>query len=217
MSMDFVVLLAGPDVNLLDAIKISDARLRDIGFTLGPAIVAAQYESIRGVFDETDLEFHNIRSVSQLESSIRMLSGMAIEYLHAKLGTIYVLFGSTKGKYLNIWIEVGDRTYRAAFKNGGAHVFYRAIEVIAESCQSTVGIGRLEFSRQPKSPSQLTRTIQAQPPHPGPADIGLYIIRNTPSARSLNDHIEGIPYGYLHSSEQYTIFASDGYNSWGCM
>ncbi len=186
MSMDFITALAGPDATLSALVPAIDHGLLGSGFVLGSTVVKAGLDSSRDVFDETEFELRGVRSLSQIGRQVAGWPGVALEYRREDLGTLYILVGRTVGRHLNVWIEIGERTFRDACRSGRQEALYTGVGVIANACGSLVGLGDLEQERQPQSPKQLTDRLVRDI---GRADVSpgrLYVFRRGESEKALD-------------------------------
>jgi hypothetical protein len=184
MSLDFVTVLAGHDAALGMRLLAVDVRLREFGFRLNTTIANARLDLERGAFDETDIELHEVRSIAEIQRTVDTWSGVAVEFSHEATGTIYALFGRTAGEFINVWLEVHERTYRRALHKGGSATLYQAFSAIASVCGADAGLGDLELSRRPWSPSDLNSTIEHELQQMEFRESRLYLIRDKQLGRS---------------------------------
>jgi hypothetical protein len=178
MSLDFVTVLAGPDTALGACLLAVDVRFREYGFRLNATVANARLDLDRGVFDETEIELRGVSSVAEIQKTVDSWSGVAVEYLHDVTGTIYVLFGKTTGEFINVWIEVGERTYRRAFHKGAITTLYQAFGAVASVCEACAGLGDLELSRQPWSPLEIRSRVEHELRQEELHESRLYLIRD---------------------------------------
>lgn len=155
MSMDFVIALSGPDAALSVCLPAMDDALLGLGFVLGSTVANACLDSARDVFDETEIELHGVQHLSQVRRQVSAWSGVALEYRRSDVGTLYVLVGRTVGEHLCVWVEIGERTFREAFRSSRQKEIYKAIDAVSSACGAVIGLGDLEQERRPQTASQL--------------------------------------------------------------
>lgn len=159
MSLDLVMVLAAPDKPAGSVFLALEQRLGELDLQRGSAVAEARLDLDRGVFDETNVELRDVKSVMDIQRSLDSWQGGAIEYFHPEAGTVYVMVGRVTGEFLNVWIEIAERTYRRAFHGGLVDVFYRTFGAVASCCRASAGLADLELSRHPLSPEALEREI----------------------------------------------------------
>lgn len=211
MSLDFVTVLAGHDTALGARLLAVDARLRESGFRLNTTVVNARLDLDRGVFDETDIEIHEVRSIAEIQRTVDSWSGVAVEYSHETTGTIYALFGRTAGEFINVWLEIHERTYRRALHKGGGTTLYQAFSAIASVCGADAGLGDLELSRQPWSPPELNSTIEYELQQMEFRESRLYLIRDQQLDISEMERFRSMGVAASRTVDDYWVIETPAY------
>lgn len=159
MGMDFTVVFAGPDAATGEVLERVEEHLYAAAFVRTSALVRAELDVARGVFDEVQDELVGFHAITEVSAKLGKWGGAAVEFSHADAGTLYVLIARSGARFVNAWVDVSETRLRHLTEDGLRSTYYAGLNAIARGCEAAVGLGDLEIAFEPVGPDELAGKV----------------------------------------------------------
>jgi len=164
MSQEFTTVLVAPLADSTNLILSVEIRLADLGFRLDPRLCRVEFDSERGVFDETADAPLSINQSLSARNSVAEWLGFATEVWSEDL-MAYVLVGRTT-EWINVYIDLDLGAIRRMARTVRESL-YPLLETIAQCFGAKVGFSDVNLSYKPVSRAQALKAIGNNPENPG--------------------------------------------------